>query len=129
MNLQSLTVGANYFTTNKGGQYNASDRNEPAKVKNINVPSHGDSTKTSITRLRPGSLKPGGRLIYAVCTITRSETTAIAKAFTAAHPELTPSKSPLTFEGAEEDGHGLFIRPEVINGNGMYIAEWTKTKT
>lgn len=76
-----------------------------------------------------GSLKPGGRLIYAVCTITRSETTAIAKAFTAAHPELTPSKSPLTFEGAEEDGHGLFIRPEVINGNGMYIAEWTKTKT
>jgi len=77
-----------------------------------------------------GSLKPGGRLIYAVCTLTRSETTAIAEAFTAAHPELTPTKSPLTIEGAEAtEGHGLFIRPEVINGNGMYIAEWTKTPT
>lgn len=74
-----------------------------------------------------GSLKPGGRLIYAVCTLTRSETTDIAAAFSAAHPELTPSKSPLTLTGAEsEDSHGLFIRPEVINGNGMYIAEWTK---
>ncbi|MBI4627026.1 MAG: RsmB/NOP family class I SAM-dependent RNA methyltransferase, partial [Verrucomicrobia bacterium] len=38
-----------------------------------------------------GSLKPGGRLIYAVCTLTRSETTAVADAFTAAHPELEPS--------------------------------------
>ncbi len=76
-----------------------------------------------------GSLKPGGRLIYAVCTLTRSETTAIAKAFTAAHPELTPTQSPLTLGGAESaEGHGLFIRPETINGNGMYIAEWTLLK-
>ena len=37
-----------------------------------------------------GSLKPGGRLIYAVCTLARRETTDIAAAFTAAHPELTP---------------------------------------
>jgi 16S rRNA (cytosine967-C5)-methyltransferase len=37
-----------------------------------------------------GALKPGGRLIYSVCTLTRSETTAVANAFTAAHPELEP---------------------------------------
>src|SRR5882724_9487568 len=37
-----------------------------------------------------GSLKPGGRLIYSVCTLTRSETTAVADAFTAAHPDLEP---------------------------------------
>src|SRR5688572_19802463 len=35
-------------------------------------------------------LKPRARLIYAVCTLTRSETTAVADAFTAAHPELEP---------------------------------------
>ena len=35
-----------------------------------------------------GALKPKGRLIYAVCTLTRSETTAVAAAFSAAHPEL-----------------------------------------
>ena len=36
------------------------------------------------------ALKPGGRLVYSVCTLTRAETTAVANAFTAAHPELTP---------------------------------------
>ncbi|WP_415908097.1 RsmB/NOP family class I SAM-dependent RNA methyltransferase [Oleiharenicola sp. Vm1] len=35
-----------------------------------------------------GSLKPGGRLVYSVCTLTRAETTAVAAAFTAAHPEF-----------------------------------------
>lgn len=38
-----------------------------------------------------GSLKPGGRLIYSVCTLTRSETSAVVDAFSAAHPELEPS--------------------------------------
>lgn len=80
-----------------------------------------------------GSLKPGGRLIYAVCTLTRSETTDIAAAFTAAHPELTPTQSPLTLANSDDtesstddNSHGIFIRPEEIDGNGMYIAEWTK---
>ena len=36
------------------------------------------------------ALKPGGRLVYSVCTLTRSETTDIAESFTAAHPELEP---------------------------------------
>src|SRR5205085_8685497 len=38
-----------------------------------------------------GSLKSGGRLVYSVCTLTRAETTAVADAFTAAHPEFEPS--------------------------------------
>jgi 16S rRNA (cytosine967-C5)-methyltransferase len=36
------------------------------------------------------AVKPGGRLVYAVCTLTRSETTAVADAFAAAHPEFAP---------------------------------------
>lgn len=41
---------------------NQSDRNVPHhnKFYNINVPSRGSSTTTSITRNRPGSLAPGG---------------------------------------------------------------------
>lgn len=38
----------------------ASDRAEPAEVKR-NVPSHGNSTKTSITRMRPGSCSAPGK--------------------------------------------------------------------
>lgn len=68
-----------------------------------------------------GSLKPGGRLIYAVCTLARSETAAVADAFSAAHPELQP--------------HPLFgsdprvtLWPHEINANGMFLSAWTRAK-
>ena len=46
--------------------------------------------RTLLEHVAP-ALKPGGRLLYAVCTLTRSETTAVAESFTAAHPEIEPS--------------------------------------
>jgi len=65
MNLASLTVyqqpNASYANVN-WNQY--SDRALPGNslVSNITiVPSHGNSTRSSLTRLRPGSLKPGGK--------------------------------------------------------------------
>lgn len=65
------------------------------------------------------ALKPGGRLIYAVCTLTRSETTAVADAFTAAHPELEPL--PLLDRGPQ-----VTLWPHEWNANGMFLAGWTK---
>ena len=38
-----------------------------------------------------GALKPGGRLIYAVCTLTRAETSEVAATFSRNHPELEPA--------------------------------------
>jgi 16S rRNA (cytosine967-C5)-methyltransferase len=52
-----------------------------------------------------------------VCTLTRSETTAVADAFTAAHPELAPD--PIL--GAEPR---LTLWPHELNANGMFIAAW-----
>jgi 16S rRNA (cytosine967-C5)-methyltransferase len=66
-----------------------------------------------------GALKLHGRLIYAVCTLTRSETTAVADAFTAAHPELEPH--PLL--GGDSR---LTLWPHEINANGMFIAAWKR---
>jgi 16S rRNA (cytosine967-C5)-methyltransferase len=66
-----------------------------------------------------GSLKPGGRLIYAVCTLTRRETTEVAHAFTVAHPELEA----VSVAGAPA---ALTIWPHDSGGNGMFIAEWRK---
>ena len=60
-----------------------------------------------------GSVKPGGRLIYSVCTLTRSETTAVAGAFASAHPE---------FEPVSQD----FLWPQELDGNGMFIAAWRR---
>jgi 16S rRNA (cytosine967-C5)-methyltransferase len=69
-----------------------------------------------------GSLKPGGRLVYSVCTLTRSETTAIVEAFTAAHPELEPS--PLATLNTTESS--ITLHPSELNANGMFIAAWKK---
>ena len=66
-----------------------------------------------------GSLKPGGRLIYSVCTLTRSETTAVAEAFAATHPELEPLA---VLGGAPQ----RFIWPQDVNANGMFIAAWKR---
>lgn len=58
-------------------------------------------------------LKPGGRLVYSVCTLTRSETVAVADAFSAQHTECEP-----VFRGT--------IWPQDLEGNGMFIAAWRK---
>ena len=79
-----------------------------------------------------GSLKPGGRLVYSVCTLTRGETSAVASAFSAAHPELSPVEpfhrdaAPVP-SGAPAAATGVFLWPQELNANGMFIAAWTKT--
>lgn len=74
-----------------------------------------------------GSLKPGGRLIYSVCTLTRSETTAIADAFTAAHPELEPCPLSIAPSGSVDPSR-VFLWPQDINANGMFVAAWKLKK-
>jgi 16S rRNA (cytosine967-C5)-methyltransferase len=66
-----------------------------------------------------GSLKPCGRIVYSVCTLTRSETTAVVDAFSALHPEL--ERHPLF--GAEPQ---ITLWPHELNANGMFIAAWRR---
>lgn len=71
-----------------------------------------------------GSLKPGGRLVYAVCTLTRAETTAIAEAFTSAHPDFEPAA--VFPSSAHSPPSSVFLWPHELNANGMFIAAWKK---
>jgi 16S rRNA (cytosine967-C5)-methyltransferase len=71
------------------------------------------------------SVKPGGRLVYAVCTLTRSETTVIADGFQAAHPDFEPSPLPI----APKEGPGssrILLLPQELGSNGMFIAAWRR---
>ncbi len=71
-----------------------------------------------------GALKPGGKLIYSVCTLTRSETTDVVAAFSGTHPEFEPM--PL-FGGAGHPSPGAMVLwPHEINANGMFIAGWRR---
>jgi 16S rRNA (cytosine967-C5)-methyltransferase len=82
------------------------------------------ATQLALLNQVAGSLKPGGRLVYSVCTLTRSETTSVVEAFSAAHPELEPS--PLATLGTESATQ--FLWPHDLNANGMFIAAWRKKK-
>jgi 16S rRNA (cytosine967-C5)-methyltransferase len=67
-------------------------------------------------------VKPGGKLFYAVCTLTRSETTDVVADFNA---KLAADFEPLVQENL--DG-AKFIWPQDLDGNGMFIAGWRRKK-
>lgn len=75
-----------------------------------------------------GSVKPGGKLIYSVCTLAHAETDEVADHFSAAHPEFVPLKAPAALAStvqSETDGQ-YWIWPQTLGGNGMFIAGWRR---
>lgn len=72
------------------------------------------------------ALKPGGKLVYSVCTVTRSETVDVVAAFTQAHPEFTPLPFANPFEPTQPLAPTLQLWPQTCLGNGMFVAAWTK---
>jgi 16S rRNA (cytosine967-C5)-methyltransferase len=72
-----------------------------------------------------GQLKPGGRLIYSVCTLTRSETAGVINAFTAAHPDLEPLALAVPGQPAGAPG-AVLLWPQCLESNGMAVAAWRR---
>ncbi len=72
------------------------------------------------------ALKPGGRLVYAVCTLTKSETTKIADTFTAEHPDFIPDPVFAANATTPAGPSQVHLWPHEINGNGMFIAAWRR---
>jgi 16S rRNA (cytosine967-C5)-methyltransferase len=75
------------------------------------------------------SVKPGGKLIFAVCTLTRAETTEVVERFQATQPEFVPME--LSFPAGEIQQQlpvtsALTIWPQDLGGNGMFIAGWRR---
>ena len=83
-------------------------------------------------------LKPGGRLVYATCSILPQENEAIAEAFTAAHPDFVPLDagevlSQLKVEqaaslcsGGESGTAYLRMWPHRHQTDGFFAAVWTR---
>jgi 16S rRNA (cytosine967-C5)-methyltransferase len=64
-------------------------------------------------------VRPGGVLVYAVCTRTREETTALVDAFTAAHPRFAVERPALACVG--DDGL-LRTAPHTHDLDGFFAA-------
>jgi len=83
-------------------------------------------------------LKPGGRLVYATCSILPQENEAIADAFSASHPDFELLDAgelleQLKVEGAKglcsggETGSGfLRLWPHLHQTDGFFAAIWSK---
>ncbi|MDA7417928.1 RsmB/NOP family class I SAM-dependent RNA methyltransferase [Xenophilus arseniciresistens] len=83
-------------------------------------------------------VKPGGRLIYATCSVLPEENEAIAEAFGAAHADFRPQRAADLLDGLKvadaqalcaggEDGR-LYLRlwPHRHGTDGFFAAVWTR---
>lgn len=79
-------------------------------------------------------VKPGGRLIYSVCTVTKVETTEIASAIGAGFVVLPLAEAtPDTVDrwrrwpGTDgDDGHGGYLLPQDHDTDGMSVFVWQR---
>ncbi len=70
------------------------------------------------------ALKPDGRIIYSVCTLARGETSQVVERISGKFPNLKAVSlanplSPETFSNEE-----LWLWPQSVNGNGMFVFAW-----
>ena len=74
------------------------------------------------------SLKPGGKLIFSVCTLTTAETTGVVEHFNATQPEFEPLLLPALpgYPSLATPAPTKTIWPQEVNGNGMFIAGWRR---
>jgi 16S rRNA (cytosine967-C5)-methyltransferase len=72
-------------------------------------------------------VKPGGRLIYSTCTLSKAENDGVCDMFLHAHPEFTPIISP---SGVPEipDSTRLTFLPNYTGGDGFFMAAFIRKK-
>jgi 16S rRNA (cytosine967-C5)-methyltransferase len=74
------------------------------------------------------AVKPGGKLIYSVCTLTKAETLQIAQRFQQARPDFQPLRFAHPLDPQAPAAAQLFLWPQDFGGNGMFIAAWTRAQ-
>lgn len=77
-----------------------------------------------------GIVKPGGKLVFSVCTLTRAETTGVVEHFNSTQPEFEPMALPELQSNGRIIGNAttVTIWPQDLGGNGMFIAGWRRRK-
>lgn len=71
-----------------------------------------------------GLVRPGGRVVYSVCTLTAAETTGVDEHVGA----MQPSLEPLAFPGDPWTalGRGALLVPQAADTDGMALFRWRK---
>lgn len=89
--------------------------------------------QTAILASAARMVKPGGRLVYATCSVLPEENEAIAQAFTEAHPNFVPLSAAETLTALKVPNaaslcttNGQFVRlwPHLHATDGFFAAVW-----
>ncbi|HZN92634.1 MAG TPA: RsmB/NOP family class I SAM-dependent RNA methyltransferase, partial [Myxococcales bacterium] len=81
------------------------------------------SLQRSILDAASHHVRPGGRLVYATCTIRRAENEHVCLQFEAAHPGYRREPSPLLPSPTD----GFFrVLPHLHSTDGFFAAVWTR---
>jgi 16S rRNA (cytosine967-C5)-methyltransferase len=70
-------------------------------------------------------VRPGGRLVYSVCTLTDAETSDVDEWLAAVRPDLVASPPP--GDPWEPLGRGARVLPQTADTDGMYVLGLTRT--
>ena len=92
----------------------------PQDVKEL-----GEVQKQSLANAGP-ALKPGGKLVYAVCTLTSAETVAVVEKFEKQLTDFERFELSNPLEPGSAPAMPLWLLPQQFAGNGMFIAAWVK---
>jgi 16S rRNA (cytosine967-C5)-methyltransferase len=86
----------------------------------------GALQKQLLSNVAP-SVKPGGKLIYAVCTLTKSETTEVVDFFEEKFQDFKPVAVANPLKPELPASPRIWIWPQDSGGNGMFIAAWKRS--
>lgn len=86
--------------------------------------------QASILAAAAALVKPGGRLVYATCSLLGEENDAIADAFLAAHPEFVEGDAGavLTAQDIAYSGKRLVLLPHQHGTDGFFAAVFERSK-
>ena len=108
--LDAPCTGAGTWQKNPDGRW----RLTPEAIRDMH------NTQLALLQKCWKSLKRGGRMVYAVCTMTKMETIDVYNKFTESTPDAEPT--PFTQSGSPT----VMLWPQEIRGNGMFVAQWTR---
>jgi len=72
------------------------------------------------------AVKPGGQLVYSVCTLTRAETSGVCEAFRKAHADFEPLPFANPFKPDAPPSASRMFWPQETGGSGMFVAKWRR---
>jgi 16S rRNA (cytosine967-C5)-methyltransferase len=82
--------------------------------------------QAQILRAAAPGVRPGGTLVYSVCTFTPPETGGVIQSFLADHPEFRLDPFPHPLDESPTDGT-LLIWPQDADTDAMFIARMVRT--